>query len=79
VFDFAVHGCPSIISAYHRIPGQKGAIKYGKNKKATSQIAHLTDEEWVLMKKHPAFAYEMLSPIHYLKAALEIPYCHHEK
>jgi putative two-component system response regulator len=31
------------------------------------------------MKKHPAFAYEMLSPIHYLKAALEIPYCHHEK
>jgi putative nucleotidyltransferase with HDIG domain len=39
----------------------------------------LTDEEWVLMKKHPTFAYEMLSPIHYLKAALDIPYCHHEK
>jgi HD-GYP domain-containing protein (c-di-GMP phosphodiesterase class II) len=39
----------------------------------------LTDEEWVAMKKHPAFAYEMLSPIHYLKAALDIPYCHHEK
>jgi len=39
----------------------------------------LTDEEWVIMKKHPAFAYEMLSPIHYLKPALDIPYCHHEK
>jgi putative nucleotidyltransferase with HDIG domain len=39
----------------------------------------LTDEEWVLMKKHPTFAYEILSPIHYLKAALDIPYCHHEK
>jgi putative nucleotidyltransferase with HDIG domain len=39
----------------------------------------LTDEEWVLMKKHPVFAYEMLSPIQYLKAALDIPYCHHEK
>jgi len=39
----------------------------------------LTDEEWVLMKKHPTFAYEMLSPIYYLKAALDIPYCHHEK
>ncbi|MGD0878864.1 MAG: PAS domain S-box protein [Anaerolineales bacterium] len=39
----------------------------------------LTDEEWVSMKKHPGFAYEMLSPIHYLKAALDIPYCHHEK
>jgi putative two-component system response regulator len=31
------------------------------------------------MKKHPTFAYEMLSPIHYLQAALDIPYCHHEK
>jgi putative nucleotidyltransferase with HDIG domain len=39
----------------------------------------LTDEEWVVMKKHPVFAYEMLSPIHYLKAALDIPYYHHEK
>jgi PAS domain S-box-containing protein/putative nucleotidyltransferase with HDIG domain len=39
----------------------------------------LTDEEWVLMKKHPTFAYEMLSPIHYLRLALDIPYCHHEK
>ena len=39
----------------------------------------LTDEEWVVMKKHPAFAYEMLSPIRYLQLALDIPYCHHEK
>ena len=39
----------------------------------------LTDKEWVVMKKHPTFAYEMLSPIQYLKAALDIPYCHHEK
>lgn len=39
----------------------------------------LTDEEWEIMRKHPAFAYEMLSPIQYLKPALNIPYCHHEK
>ncbi|MGA9532093.1 MAG: PAS domain S-box protein [Anaerolineales bacterium] len=39
----------------------------------------LTDEEWVKMKKHPTFAYELLSPIHYLRLALDIPYCHHEK
>jgi len=39
----------------------------------------LTDEEWLVMKKHPDFAYEMLAPIHYLKEALDIPYCHHEK
>ena len=39
----------------------------------------LTDEEWLVMKKHPGFAYEMLSPIRYLRLALDIPYCHHEK
>ena len=39
----------------------------------------LTDEEWVLMKNHPTLAYEMLSPIGYLRLALDIPYCHHEK
>lgn len=39
----------------------------------------LTDEEWAIMRKHPAFAYEMLSPIAYIRPALDIPYCHHEK
>ncbi len=39
----------------------------------------LTEEEWVIMKKHPEFAYKMLSPIRYLGSALDIPYCHHEK
>jgi putative nucleotidyltransferase with HDIG domain len=41
--------------------------------------AKLTDEEWVAMRKHPTFAFELLSPIAYLRAALDIPYCHHEK
>ena len=39
----------------------------------------LTEEEWVLMHKHPTFAFELLSPIAYLSPALDIPYCHHEK
>jgi HD-GYP domain-containing protein (c-di-GMP phosphodiesterase class II) len=39
----------------------------------------LTEEEWIAMKKHPTFAYEMLSPIRYLRLALDIPYSHHEK
>lgn len=39
----------------------------------------LTDEEWAIMKKHPVYAYELLSPIYYLQPALDIPYCHHEK
>ena len=39
----------------------------------------LTDEEWVLMHRHPQLAREMLMPIAYLKDPLDIPYCHHEK
>lgn len=39
----------------------------------------LTDEEWAVMRKHPQFAYDMLYPIEYLRAALDIPLCHHEK
>jgi putative nucleotidyltransferase with HDIG domain/PAS domain S-box-containing protein len=39
----------------------------------------LNEEEWVVMKKHTVFAFEMLSPIKYLRSALEIPHCHHEK
>jgi putative two-component system response regulator len=31
------------------------------------------------MRKHPLYAYEMLSPITYLRPALDIPYCHHER
>ena len=31
------------------------------------------------MRKHPQFALDMLAPIAYLKPALDIPVCHHEK
>lgn len=39
----------------------------------------LTDDEWVIMRRHPQYAYELLSPISFLRLALDIPYCHHEK
>ena len=39
----------------------------------------LTNEEWVVMRKHPQLAYEMLYPVEYLRPALDIPYSHHEK
>jgi HD-GYP domain-containing protein (c-di-GMP phosphodiesterase class II) len=39
----------------------------------------LTDEEWETMRQHPEYAYNLLSPISYLRPALDIPYCHHEK
>lgn len=39
----------------------------------------LNEEEWNVIKKHPEFAYIVLSSIEYLRPALDIPYCHHEK
>jgi PAS domain S-box-containing protein/putative nucleotidyltransferase with HDIG domain len=39
----------------------------------------LTEKEWDIMKKHPIYAYQILSRIEYLSPALDIPYCHHER
>lgn len=39
----------------------------------------LNDEEWALMRRHPVFAHDLLTPIAHLRAAIDIPYCHHEK
>ena len=39
----------------------------------------LSEEEQAIMRKHPQLAYDMLEPIAYLRDALNIPYCHHEK
>jgi putative two-component system response regulator len=39
----------------------------------------LTPEELDVMRKHPQLAYNMLYPIEYLRLAVNIPYCHHEK
>jgi putative two-component system response regulator len=39
----------------------------------------LTEEEWVIMRKHPQLAYDMLHSVEYLHPALEISLNHHEK
>ena len=39
----------------------------------------LDDAEWEIMRRHPALAHEMLAPTDFLRPALDIPYCHHEK
>ena len=38
----------------------------------------LDDTEWKLMRQHPVFGFEILSPIAFLQPAAEIAYCHHE-
>ena len=39
----------------------------------------LDPEEREIMQRHTIYAYELLKPIPFLRPALDIPYCHHEK
>jgi HD-GYP domain-containing protein (c-di-GMP phosphodiesterase class II) len=39
----------------------------------------LTTDEWEIIRLHPLYAYELLSPISYLGPAIDIPHYHHEK
>ncbi|GEM_PF-2289801 len=39
----------------------------------------LNDEEWKIMQQHPQTACAWLEAVDYLRPALEIPYCHHER
>lgn len=39
----------------------------------------LNEEEWDLMRRHPTFARDMLTPIVFLNSAITIPYYHHER
>jgi PAS domain S-box-containing protein len=63
---------------------RRGAILHDIGKMAIpdsilTKSARLTEPEWEVIKQHPRYAYELLSPIHYLKPALDIPHYHHEK
>jgi PAS domain S-box-containing protein len=39
----------------------------------------LTNEEWTIVRKHPQVAFDLLSPVLFLRTALDIPHCHHER
>jgi putative nucleotidyltransferase with HDIG domain len=39
----------------------------------------LDDEEWEIMKQHTDYAFAMLQPIDFLRLAIDIPHCHHER
>ena len=63
---------------------KRGALLHDIGKmKIPEQIlrkpGRLNGDEWNLLRRHPEFAYELLSPIEYLRPALDIPRFHHEK
>ena len=43
-----------------------------------SKKGPLSENEWVLMKKHPEYAYELLQNVKFLKPAMDIVLHHHE-
>lgn len=72
------------IDQQEQIHMRRGALlhdigKLGVPDQILFKNASLSEEEWVLMRKHPTYAFEMLSSISYLWSAIDIPYCHHEK
>jgi PAS domain S-box-containing protein len=72
------------ISPQEMIHVRRGALlhdigKLGVPDQILLKPGPLTDEEWVIMRQHPTYAFNMLLPITYLRPALDIPYCHHEK
>lgn len=63
---------------------QRGAVlhdigKMGVPDSILLKEGPLTDEEWETMRRHPVYAYEMLMTIPFLRKAIDIPYCHHER
>lgn len=39
----------------------------------------LDDAEWKIMRRHPEYGYELLSPVPSMHSALDIPLAHHER
>ena len=63
---------------------QRGALLHDIGKMSISdsvlnKAGSLDENEWIMMREHPTIAYHLLSSIEYMKHALVIPYCHHEK
>ncbi len=72
------------VSSEELVHIRRGALlhdigKMGIPDKILLKPSPLTDEEWTIMRRHPEYSFDLLSPVVYLKSALDIPYCHHEK
>ncbi len=67
-----------------RVPIRRGSLlhdigKMGVPDRILLKTENLSPTEWRIMRRHPQDAYDMLSPIEFLRPALDIPLCHHEK
>jgi putative nucleotidyltransferase with HDIG domain len=72
------------VSAEQLIHVKRGALLHDVGKMAVPdnilfKPGKLSNEEWAIMKMHPKYAIDMLTPVEFLKPALNIPHYHHEK
>ncbi len=63
---------------------RRGALLHDIGKMAIPDVilhkpGQLNDAEWQIMRQHPTYAYRLLQPIPHLRAAIDIPHCHHER
>jgi response regulator RpfG family c-di-GMP phosphodiesterase len=71
-------------TAEERVNIRRGALLHDIGKLGVpDHILHkrgaLDESEWMIMRQHTLFAYNMIHPIEYLRPALDIPCYHHEK
>jgi PAS domain S-box-containing protein len=71
-------------SAEELVHIRRGALLHDMGKMAIpdeilQKPGPLNEVEWKKMRQHPQYAYDMLFPIAYLRPALAIPFCHHER
>ncbi len=52
--------------------------KLGIPDQVLKKKGRLSEADWIELKKHPQYAYDLIYPITYLRPALDIPYNHHE-
>lgn len=63
---------------------RRGALLHDIGKMGVPQTiitkkGSLNPDEMLIMRRHPEFAYKMLAKINYLRPAIDIPWCHHER
>jgi len=71
-------------SAEEIIHIRRGALLHDMGKMAIpdeilQKPGPLDEAEWKKMRQHPQYAFDMLSPIAYLRPSLTIPFYHHER
>ncbi|MHC1682711.1 MAG: HD domain-containing phosphohydrolase [Clostridiaceae bacterium] len=85
VTEMTMRLCDALgVSEMDKVHIRRGALLHDIGKMAIPdrillKPGSLTDEEWKIMRLHPIYANDFLSSVSFLRPALSIPYCHHER